>query len=138
LSIFSVGKTIKMAGMDLGGLSLDTVKMFAATRRRGLFALIKATGSRSQNGVNLHRRHAREQRGPPPGKSRRLSSSFVFTLVACQRRDLKNLACFLEIEISLLCRKLLINTRLQPGVKGARREKRFKRFFFGRVRGSPR
>jgi hypothetical protein len=30
----------------------------------------------------------------------------------------------------MLCRKLLINTRLQPGVKGARREKPFKRFFF--------
>jgi len=33
----------------------------------------------------------------------------------------------------MLGRKLLINTRLQPGAKGARRKKPFKRFFLGRV-----
>jgi hypothetical protein len=34
----------------------------------------------------------------------------------------------------LLCGKLLINTRLQPGAKSARTEKPFKRFFWARLR----
>jgi hypothetical protein len=32
----------------------------------------------------------------------------------------------------MLCRKLLINTRLQPGAQGVAGKKPFKRFFWGR------
>jgi hypothetical protein len=34
-----LGKAIKMAGMDLGDLSLDTVKMFAADAKAAGFTL---------------------------------------------------------------------------------------------------
>jgi hypothetical protein len=38
----------------------------------------------------------------------------------------------IKLKIKLLCRKLLINTRLRPGAQGVAGKKPFERFFWGR------